>query len=243
VISLNIKITERDRKLFNFLFKFRYAKKEQIIDYLNCSIHAFYQRTKLLQKSGYLESKHIHDNKFCPKIYFNSVKIRKTHEIKSYQKKPKVWLYTLEHHLKTIDIFNILVKAGVDENKIYSEREIIINKIGLSKYAKSKNNFLPPVIPDLAMKVQCKNGRFDYIAIEVELSRKSNKSMRKVFRDYNRYAKYYAVEYLCPKTSLKNNINKISQSLGYNYIKAYTLDTFYSDTILTFGLTPSLTYY
>jgi hypothetical protein len=239
---LNVKITERDKKLFDFLFKFRYAKKEQIIDYLGFTQSSFYQRTKLLQNAGYLESSYIYEHRFCPKVYFNSVKIRKEHEIKAYQKKPKINLRLLDHHLKIIDVFNILVKSGVDENRIFSEREIILNEIGVIRNRrKYKNrNVLPPVIPDLVLAIQVGNrSRFSYVALEVELSRKNKDLMDKVFSNYDRWTTYYGVEYLCSTDSLKSDINKRTYN---NYIKAYTLDEFYSNTIFTFGLTPSLTY-
>jgi hypothetical protein len=98
-----LRITDRDKKIFNILFRLKYMTAKQLSLYLECTMRVVYVRIAVLVKNEYLES--IHTKNIDEKIYANGLMIRKEQERKSYKKKMHVWKYILDHHLVVNDIY------------------------------------------------------------------------------------------------------------------------------------------
>lgn len=215
-------ITERDERLFDFLFKFKYATIDQVAEYLQMTKRAAYKRVEFLQIEKYIDS--ISIKGYNKKFYALGVKIRNEFESVTYQKKISISLMSLEHHLKVTDTFLHFIKNGVLEEMICSEREIYKTRVGLTSRKKRLYK-----VPDLVIKL--KNGKF--IAIEVELSKKNDSRMRDIFSEYILNTTYWAVYYLCDKKSVRDFVNRATKKSFIKFVRAYMFSEFerYKDWI------------
>jgi hypothetical protein len=219
-----IQITSRDKKLFDFLFKFRYATAAQLYNYLNCSYDAFRQRVYRLIREKYIESQYI-EYLLDVKLYSNGITTRKNHKIKSYRKKVKVNTWTLKHHLTIIDIYLSFLNNGINENSIISERELFLSKIGLL----SMRSKIEIKLPDMIIK-KYSDDREKLIAIEIENHMKNKTLLRQAFKNYSYYTTYYCVRYICRTEGIKNRIIETAKEESTPFIKAYTQKEFLAGT-------------
>jgi hypothetical protein len=214
---LAVRLTERDEKIFNLLFKLRYANAKQISEYLNCKIKNVYDRVEKLANENYIESTIV--DHFNRRVYTNGYNIRKDHEINNYRNKVVINFYTIKHHLEINDVYIYLIRNGFKEEDIFSERDIFLKKIGV------RNRFIKKV-PDLVVKKEHK-GIDRLIALEIETTQKNSSTIRDVFRNARKNTSYYGITYLCRTKGIKAQINSISKRLGYDYIFGITLKEFY----------------
>jgi DNA-binding Lrp family transcriptional regulator len=212
-------ITERDKKLFKFLSKFKYATVNQISNYLGISIDGAYQRLSKLQRGKYLDSCNIGLNK---KYYSNGSLIRARMEKSIDQKKVEVSFMSLEHHLKVTDFFLDLLDRGIKEEMILTSRDIFRTRIGISANRKRLYK-----VPDLVIKRDDER----LIAIEIELSKKNNQRLGEVFDNYILNTSYYAVYYLCDSKAVKNRINRTVKKKLIDFIRAYDMSEFKTEFI------------
>lgn len=217
MIVANVKITERDLKMFDFLFRFRYATSEQLSKYLDCSVAAVHVRIFKLKKADYIESIPI-DINTC--LYANGIAIRNNQNMNSYKRKVKINPWSLKHHLRIIDVFIHFIKnCGIDEKNIVTEREIYWKGTGLLR--KVRKNQMPDLIIERGKKL---------VAVEVEKTMKNKDLIRDVFKNYSLYTTYYCVRYLCETKGIKDRIIKMAEEERAKYVKAYTLDEFFDGT-------------
>lgn len=209
-----VEITERDKKIFNILFRLRYMTAEQLSLYLGCTVKAVYDRTEVLINNGYLENEWF----MKKKVYKNGIRVRRKQEKNSYKRKVHILKYTLTHHLAINDIYIQLVNGlGIDEDDITTEREMFWKRIGLlDKRKKIK-------IPDLILK---KGDRL--VAIEYKKTLKKEEAIREIFRNYTLNTSFYCVRYLCLTNSTKEKINKVAKEMNKTFIKSYTIDKFFN---------------
>ena len=218
-----IKLTERDEKLFDFLFKFRYANSNQICEYLSWSYEAFRKRVSNLIKYGYITSKkYDYINK---KLYMNGIEARRNHQINAYRKNVILNDWSFRHHMVITDIYIFFLKNyNLNENFITSEREMYWKRIGILD---KKKRFK---MPDLVIKKDD-----ELIAIEYERSMKNDSLIRDVFTNYSLYTSYYCVRYICKSKGIKEKILRIAEEEGKTFIKAYTIDEFYKNKVDVIG--------
>lgn len=212
-----VEITDRDKEIFEFLFRIRYATANQLCLYLDCSYDVFRKRISKLIKAKYIESESI-KGYLKNNVYSNGIEARKKNERKLYRKKVKMNGWSLLHHLKINDVMVHFIKGhNIDKNTITTEREMYWKKTGiLDKKKKMK-------VPDLVIEKDKK-----LIAIEVEESKKSKAKLRSVFTNYSLYTSFYCVIYLCPTEGQKNYVRRIAEEEDRSFISAYTLTEFFS---------------
>lgn len=212
-----VKITARDEKIFNILFRFRYMTPKQLSCYLGCSLKCLYERVEKLIKNNYLESTWV--EQINKKVYSNGLLVRKNQEIPSYRKKVNINKYTLPHHLIINDIYvQMINKLEIKEEEITTEREMYYKKKGLLDKNKKKIK-----MPDLVIE---KENRL--IAVEVEKTMKNKCLLRDVFKNYALYTSYYCVRYLCVTEGIKNCVIKTAKEEDRKFIKAYTINEFFN---------------
>jgi hypothetical protein len=216
-----VKITEQDKKLFDWLYKVRYAKVEQIMNYLNISKDGVYQRLSKLQRNNYIDSLAI--DGMTRRFYANGSLVRAQMEKRNDQKKVRVYESSLKHHLKIVDVYLKFLEFGIPEESILTSRDIYRTKKGIS----NKKSVVYKV-PDLV--IERKDGIL--VAIEVELSQKNNENLRQVLKNY-RINKFDAVYYLCGTKAIQRRINSFAKSNGAShFIRAYDKLT---DNIIFWG--------
>lgn len=212
-----LRITDRDKQIFNILFRLRYMTIKQLSLYLGCTMRVAYVRISTLVKNEYLESIHIEN--IDEKIYANGSMIRKEQDRSSYKKKIHIWKYILAHHLVVNDIYIHLVnRLSIDEDDITTEREMFWKRTGLLEKRKKIK------IPDLIIKKDKK-----LVAIEYEKSMKDEEAIRDIFRNYSLNTSFYCVRYLCSRNAIKEKINKVAKEQNKTFIKAYTIDDFFNE--------------
>lgn len=212
-----IEITERDKKIFNILFRLRYMTPKQLSCYLECPLKSVYDRVEKLVKEKYIDSVWV--ERINKKIYSNGVVVRKKHERDMYKRKVNVNKYTLPHHLLINDAYIHLVKViGIKEDNLVTERELYWKKTGLLDKSKKKIK-----MPDMVIE---KSERL--IAVEVEKTMKNKMLLRDVFKNYSLYTSYYCVRYLCLTESIKNQVIKTAKEENRKFVKAYTIDEFFN---------------
>lgn len=211
-----IKITERDKKIFNILFRLRYMTPKQVSCYLGCPVKSVYDRIEKLIKEKYIDSTWV--EQINRKVYANGWLIRKDHERTYYKEKVKVNKYSLPHQLMINDTYIHMVnKLGIVEEDITTERELYWKKTGL--LTKSKKIKVPDMIIKKADRL---------IAIEVEKTMKNKSLLRDVFKNYSLYTSYYCVRYLCLTDGIKKHVIKIAKEENRKFVKAYTMDEFFN---------------
>jgi len=210
-----VKITDRDEKIFNILFRLRYMTPKQLSDYLGCHIKSVYDRVEKLVNDGYIESTlALSINK---RIYSNGWMLRKNHEQLSYRKKVVINKNTLSEYLLINDIYIHMIKEhGVKEENVTTEREIHWKKIGLTDKRKK-------IIPKLVIE---QDGHL--IAIEFERKIKKQDVLRDSFRNYILYTNFYCLRYLCATENIKKQIIKTAKKEDVTFVKAYTIDEFFN---------------
>lgn len=213
-------ITDRDKKIFDFLFRVKYATVDQILKYMEMTKRATYVRLAILVRRGYIESHAVLGTNM--KLYANGHMVRIDHVIDSYKRAVTIQLMELEHHLKVTDVFMDFLDKGIKADDIYTEREIMANKIGIDTKKKRLCK-----VPDLAIKRA--DGKL--IAIEVELSRKNNERLESVMKNYDMNTNYYAVRYLCINGAVKRKVERAVESTHLTYVIVYTLDEFTIDLL------------
>lgn len=209
-----VEITERDKKIFNILFKLRYMTPKQLSLYLNCPVYCVYERAEKLIREGYLESTRI--KAINERVYSNGSLIRRDHKITAYRKKVLINDDTTEKYLLLNDIYLHLVnKLGINEGDITAERDIRWKKPGLNSEKKT-------MIPSFVVR----KGKH-LVAIKLEKSLKKQDILRDVFKNYSFYTDFYSVKYLCTTKEIKNGILKIVKKDGRTFIKVYLVKDFF----------------
>jgi DNA-binding Lrp family transcriptional regulator len=212
-------ITERDKKLFKFLSKFKYATVNQISNYLGISVDGAYQRLSKLQREKYLDSCNIGLNK---KYYSNGSVVRSQMKKSIDQKKVSVSIISLEHHLTVTDFFLDLLDRGIKEEMILTSRDVFRTRIGISDNRKRIYK-----VPDLVIKRDDEK----LIAIEVELSKKNDQRLGEIFDNYILYTNYYAVYYVCNSEAVKNRVNRTVKKKLIRFIRAFEMSEFETEFI------------
>lgn len=214
----NVEITERDKKLFEYLFRFRYATSDQIVEYMGLSYDVFRKRISKLISSEYIESVNM-PGYLNKKVYSNGVKIRAEHERKSYRRRVAINHWSLHHHLKINDTYlHFIKKYGIEEDKVTTEREMYWKRTGLL----TQNRDIKKLkMPDLVIEDdEC------LIAVEVEENKKSKTLMREVFRNYSLYTSFYCIRYICPTKAFRNWVKQIAKEERITFVDAFTYDEF-----------------
>jgi DNA-binding Lrp family transcriptional regulator len=212
-------ITERDEKIFKWLFRVKYVTIEQLARYMQMSKHAAYKRVEKLQKERYLDGVVLYGNR---KYFSNGIKIRNEAERKVDREKVKILITSLEHHLKVTDFFLDLLDDGIKEEMIFTSRDVFRTRIGIADNRKRIYK-----VPDLV--IQREDERL--IAIEIELSRKNEEPLSQVFDNYILYTNYAAVYYLCDKKAVKNLVNRTVKKKLIRFIRAYEMSEFKTEII------------
>ncbi|MBN1469884.1 MAG: HTH domain-containing protein [Fusobacteriaceae bacterium] len=217
---MEIRITEKDEKIFKFLFRLKYASTKNLSKYLNCSNNAIWKRVSRLKKLDYIESTWI--SSINNRVYSNGVSIRKYQKREQYKNKVKINKVTLPHHLLINDIYIFLIKNfEIEEQNIITEREIFFERTGILKKGRLTS------VPDLVIKKD-KQGKQKLIAIEVEKTRKTKKNIKEVFKNYAMNTSYFCVRYICVSEVIKDFVNNMAEEEKRKFIKAYTVEEFYN---------------
>ncbi|HML06341.1 MAG TPA: helix-turn-helix domain-containing protein [Methanobacterium sp.] len=212
-------ITERDKRIFEWLFRVKYVTIEQLSRYMQMSKHAVYKRVEKLQKEGYLDGANLYGNR---KYFSNGIKIRNGAKRKADREKVNILISSLEHHMKVTDFFLYLLDNEVKEEMIFTSRDVFRTRIGISDNRKRIYK-----VPDLVIRRDDQR----LIAIEIELSRKNDDTLSQVFDNYILYTNYAAVYYVCNKKAVKNLINRTVRKKMINFIRAYDVSEFETEFI------------
>jgi hypothetical protein len=217
---MNVKLTERDYKIFYLLNRLKYMTPSQLGSYFDVPVKSIYDRAEKLVNAKYLESVKIL-GLLNQRVYINGINIRKNETMTSYKRKVFINYWTLNHHLKINDVYiRFVKKLQYEEEKITTEREMYWKKTGLAIKGKSFKLKMPDMVIEKDKKL---------IAIEVEESRKNIKLFRNVLKNYTLYTKYYCVRYICATKGIKEHVMKIAKEDRRTFIKAFTYEEFLKD--------------
>lgn len=216
--ELNIRLTERDLQIIDFLFKVNFATLEQVAKYLKTDKEqSLYIRLNQLSKKEYVAGEKIFYSE--PQVYAPGKKAKEV--VNTDLSIPKVIPNLYQHTLKVVDLF-LLLKNDPGISDIITEPELIRQKLSDIKPGESRpkgESFYN--IPDLVM---VKNER--RIAYEVELSKKARKRVQQKIDFYSKSREYYQVFYLCGSEGVKNLIADEVQKMRLSHIEIVMYDEF-----------------
>ncbi len=202
----SIKITERDLHILRVINRFGFVDARFVSLYFNWHKKLAYRRLNKLLKNNFLEYEWIFQG--LPGVYRVT---RGGAELSQDHLQPirKINLATYEHQIQVMNLsLQLLNEYG---GEFVSERDLR-HHLGINM------NNSKVHVPDGALILGDER-----IAIEVELSVKSQRRLEKIFRQYRKDFSYQAVWYFCGSQEVKNKLDKLSKQL--DLIKTRLLET------------------
>lgn len=186
----SVKLTKRDIEILRFVNRFNYVYLEHIAKMFDLSLESrrAYQVVKKLKAKGFLKSKEVFARQ--PQAIFLG---KKGADILGVKQPRKINLSTFEHDLNNVFFYIALTKKYPNAT-IKSDKELLKDnyKIGETGHR-----------PDLIIIDDN-----DYIAVEIELTRKTVKRLKKIKNYYLDNHEYTKVLYFC-------------NGVTYNYISKF----------------------
>lgn len=217
-------LTDRDTKVFNFLFEQKIASQDDIFTnfFANTSKKACIIRMQKLVRSKHLKKEGISNNGRLNIIYSltdkSFSKIRESLILNGVQTKFKSDSYL--HDLELTKFRLILEKFQMIES-YYSENYLQCCYLG-----ENTKNLVPyrSINSDAALKVKVNNGHF-FVSLEYERSIKNRNRYAQKFLDYYLNSSITAVLYLCANKKVQNAITTIDKEVCQKYKpKIFTLN-------------------
>lgn len=193
--SRSIQITERDLKLLREINRFGYTDIHYISEHFKWHQKLAYRRLLKLTQHGFLQHQQLLYG--FPGVYW-CTKLGTEISNDTLSTIRKINLNTFSHQLKALHLSLSLTKEH--KGKFTTEREIR-QSLG---FAAIKSNLH---IPDGMLEINNKK-----IAIEVELTVKSQRRLEKILRHYQRDFSYDQVWYYCGTQEVKNKIDRLNKN-------------------------------
>jgi len=186
-----MRLTDKDSEIISWICRMRYVTCEQVQKKFGLKRRTAYWRLSRLVKGGYLRQKRIFLYK--PGVYMSNETIMAGDLMLKPVK--RISLLGFEHNRTVVDVSIALEKMG----SWISDREFLVEK-------EVKNRFVEDFhCPDGILVIGEKR-----IAIEVELTQKSLKSMERILKKHRRSRDYDEVWYLAGKHSLVEWLKKLT---------------------------------
>ncbi len=199
-----IHITERDQKILRAINRFGYTDAKYVSTYFKWNRKLTYRRLRLLAQNDFLKHEQIfHHKAGVYRVTKNGAEMSNDH----LSPIRKVNLATYEHQLKVLNLSLKLTQEH--DGDFISERELR-HQFGFASIRDKRH------IPDGVLEIGEQR-----IAIEVELSVKSEKRLEKILRHYQKDFSYQNVWYYCGTQEIRNKIDRISTNA--ELIKTYLL--------------------
>jgi len=217
----DVRFTERDMKVIEFLFRVRFASLEQLCKYTNSpSRQALYLRLMKLKSSGYIASKKLRLD--APVVFYPGVKAE------GFLPVSPPSITRIIHNLSEVDVFLKLLDLGIKEDKIQTDLELLLESkanIVVGQSSDKKPNHVPDLV--VTKSIDDKERK---IAYEIELTKKLNKDFKKVIDYYNRERSYYEVVYLYSKDIKQYMHERMKEYESIKFVKFIPLEEFVKDT-------------
>ncbi|WP_234393438.1 hypothetical protein, partial [Francisella adeliensis] len=186
----SVRLTKRDLEILRFVNRFDYVYLEHIAEMFDLSIESrrAYQIVSRLKKLDFLKSKEVFARQ--PQVIFLG---KKGAEILGSKQPKKINLSTFEHDINNIFVYISLTKK-YPKATIKTDKELLKDS-----YKMGERGHRPDLI------IIDDN---DYIAIEVELTRKTANRLKKIKQYYLDNDEYTKVIYIC-------------NDVTYSYIKKF----------------------
>jgi len=198
-----MQLTERDLKILYWINRMRYATANQVARGFRIGIKASYRRLRKLCVDGYLHSLRIFRNK--PGVYMCTKKGAEICGSNLYAPKCYINLANYEHDLKVVDLSIELEKQG----EWVSMREL-------------RQGCGTDMIPDGVLITKDKK-----VAVEVELTKKSERNLNKKMGYYRKSVNYDEVWYFVSSKAVYNAVEKASKNM--DYVKIFYLSEVLKD--------------
>ncbi|MDH5581850.1 MAG: hypothetical protein OEY33_08070 [Bdellovibrionales bacterium] len=209
-------LTQRDIKIFEFLFEYKCATEEQIRKkfFQNCTYQACYVRlSKLIERAFIGKKAFIFNNQAKSYFYLKDnglVLLERNYSLKFIKK--ELESDSPAHDIGFLDIAENLkeysmVDRLITENLFQSNEELLFSD-ELSPFSRLN--------PDAIVKINIES--CDYlVALEYELSPKWKVRYQKKFLDYYLESGIQGVFYICQNEKLKSRLAKIDQEFWNNF--------------------------
>ena len=203
-IQKTVRLTPRDKAILQFLTEFGYCTIHHIRRKFVLSFYRSYQVMQRLVKAELV----LHQRIFHAEGGIYTLTQKGTEET-GFRPLPRIPLANYHHHLKVIDLYLTLGETRPELHWV-SER-----RLRQEKYAKGvgKHGHVADAI------LECPDGK--KIAVELELSLKSQARLNDILKGYKAYFSIFEVWYYCPPLILEKLLpftQKMSQ------LKLYSLD-------------------
>jgi hypothetical protein len=196
----SVKLTKRDIEILKFVNRFDYVYLEHIAELFNLNIESrrAYQIVSKIKKFNFLVSKEVFARQ--PQVIFLG---KKGADLLGSKQPKKINLSTFEHDINNIFVYIALTKKYSNAT-IKTDKELLRDNYKMGERGHR---------PDLILIDDN-----DYIAVEVELTRKTANRLKKIKQYYLDNDEYTKVVYIC------NNV-------AYNYIKKFFDGSSFFDVI------------
>lgn len=208
--SQSLILTEKDRRLFRYLYRFKVASANQIKrDIFSDSLkQVVYRRLNKLVDYDYLLRTSFKKNGFISAFSLSKKAFTNFIEIGS-EKAIELESGSIAHDIGLVDIWSIISEA-VEVKTFFSENEI---KSGTNDRLK-KMEFLNHIHPDGIVEFQKKTNHL--LCLEYEANWKRVSRYEAMFRNYYYHHEVSGVLYICREKSLLDRIKRIEKNFISN---------------------------